>query len=325
MGRTLDALLQPDQILSLPTEKAESPAEPSTAESADPISANETPYIEVGGPGRRIEGSASVLKTSDLTLKPVLPGKPQTLPGPHSIPLSAAHTRSSGPWTIAFHPLPGFPALFRGAAADRFAVELIAFHQPDHPLSVQYQVLLENITAQFILGGSRVLLISAATSGVGSSTVLLNLAITASRQDSRVVIVDANWRHPVLAERLGLAQMPGFQDVLKGIPLTRALQETGQPNLAALVSGNADEGHVAWNGGDGLRSVLRQLRKHFTWVLVDAPAWDDGPEMAALGSACDATYLVVQPAEMESPRLNHLARLIPYLGSHLGGYILIKQ
>src|SRR5262249_30559663 len=99
---------------------------------------------------------------------------------------------------------------------------------------------------------------------------------------------------------------------------------TGQPNLLALTSGQAAAG-ASWPAAEGIRSVLGQLRKHFEMVLVDVPAWDGGPEMIGLSSACDAVYLVLRPPEVEQPRVAELVQLVPHLGGHLGGYILTHR
>jgi Mrp family chromosome partitioning ATPase len=116
---------------------------------------------------------------------------------------------------------------------------------------------------------------------------------------------------------------PGLRDVLTGrFPLPRALRESGLSNLLALTSGATAPPNTPWPSAESLRTVLRQLRKHFDWVLVDVPSWDAGPEMAGLASATDAVYLVLRPADLGTPRVAELVQLIPHLGTHVGGYIV---
>ena len=92
------------------------------------------------------------------------------------------------------------------------APELVAFHAPDQPASARYGDLLASLLeAGRVRPGAacRTLLLTAARSEIGTTTVLLNLAITAARQDLRVVVVDANLRRPAVADRLGLPPAPG--------------------------------------------------------------------------------------------------------------------
>src|SRR5207302_4777051 len=132
--------------------------------------------------------------------------------------------------------------------------------------------------AQLPAGRAQVLLFSAAVPGAGTTTTLLNLAITAARQGkARAVVVDAHLRRPTLAARLGLPAGPGLNEVLAGaVSLKRALRETGQANLHLLTAGEiaSFSGPTAvYVAGEAMRSVLRHLRDRFDLVLVDAPPW----------------------------------------------------
>jgi Mrp family chromosome partitioning ATPase len=204
---------------------------------------------------------------------------------------------------------------------------VIAYHQPDHPLSQQYRSVLAALMAQSPLGGAQALVLAAATSGAGTTSICVNLAVTHARQSRKlVVVVDANLRRPAIASCLGLADAPGLADVLAGgFPLSRALQETAQANLLALSSGQPISANPPWPPAEGMRSVLCQLRKQVDLVMVDAPSWDQGPELASLVTACDAVYLVLKPGEIEAPSVADLLRLIPHVGGHAAGYIVAER
>ncbi|HMC64768.1 MAG TPA: hypothetical protein VKI65_07500, partial [Gemmataceae bacterium] len=95
-----------------------------------------------------------------------------------------------------------------------------------------------------------------------------------------------------------------------------------QVNLHVLAAGEPGPADDELLSGDRIRSVLRQLREGFDLVLVDAPWWDGRPQIVALGSACDAVYLILPEAKAESPELDSLAKEIPQHGSRLCGCIL---
>src|SRR5207248_1995726 len=83
--------------------------------------------------------------------------------------------------------------------------EIIAHHQPDHPVSGQYRELLAALTPPTAADGSAVLLLTPALPGADAAAVLLNLAVTAARKGGRrVVVVDADMKAPTLADRRGL-------------------------------------------------------------------------------------------------------------------------
>jgi Mrp family chromosome partitioning ATPase len=148
-------------------------------------------------------------------------------------------------------------------------------------------------------GVSPVILCTALVPGTGTTTVVLNLAISLARQESvRVVVVDGNRQRPALADRLGLRGLPGLAEVLSGEEsLDRALQETGLANLKALTAGACPSPRPFRALGETCRPVFRQLRDRFEMILIDAHPPSESTEMAGLELVADAVYLVAPAAE----------------------------
>jgi Mrp family chromosome partitioning ATPase len=272
----------------------------------EPAAREEVPFIEVGGRGAPVDGSPDVLAA--------LPSRAAAGPRLQQLRVPAADVR-----TVRFRPVSA------GRSPVRFAPELVAYHCPEHPVSRQYQALAEALAEGLPAGGSPVLLFTAATAGVGTTTVLLNLAIALARRgERRVVVVDARPDRPAVAERLGLPAVPGFEDVLTGaLPVAQALQETSQERLLALTAGRGRGRAGARRTGDSLRRVVRQLAEQDGLVLVDAPCWDGRPELRTLADLCDAVYLVSSGGGDAATA--ELLRSLPEDGVRLRGQILIGR
>src|SRR5437764_1222048 len=102
-------------------------------------------------------------------------------------------------------------------SASRFAPELIAFHQPDHPISGQYRDLATGLLAQTPAEQPRVLFFTSSAPGAGTTTVVLNTAVTLARDNLlRVAVLDAHLRRAAVAGRLGLPDGAGLREVLAG-------------------------------------------------------------------------------------------------------------
>jgi len=256
---------------------------PADAEPAPEADAD-MPYIEVG-PRRSVEGSPEVLAFAP--------------------------------------PAPPAEVHFRAAPAGRLAAELLAVRHPEHPVSGQYRRLLEAVTAAPAASGARALLLTGLAGGVGTTTVLLNLAATAARQGcGRVLVVDGQLRAPAVAERLGLEATPGLREVLAGeLPLERALRPTEVANLTALTAGVGSAGVVRFQA-ETVGSVLRRLRQQFDLVLLDAPPWDGRPDVVGLAAACDAALLVVPADEADAPAVDDLCVRLTAQGVRLAGCVV---
>jgi Mrp family chromosome partitioning ATPase len=322
MGRMLEAfkLIDPQRPQTLETPPRQDwprlePVAPTLAPAEE-----EMPFIEVGGPRETLEASPEVLAArAKRTHEPAAEQGPRL--------------RAVVPPTLADSPTRLMSVIFRPLPADssplcpvqyRFAPELIAFHRSEHPVSEQYRALAGGIAEQLPAGRSQVVLFTALTPEAGTTTVLLNIAITIARQGQlRVAVVDANLRRPALARRLDLPDAPGLHEFLdRTTTLAEVLQETGQPNLLVLTAG---DGGATRTPGDSLRQVLRQLREQCDLVLVDGPCWDGRPEIVALGSACDGVYLVLPEEEASTPDTQAWVRTLPREGARLRGCIVTQR
>ncbi len=252
------------------------------------------PFIEVG-PSRLIEGSPDV-----LAVQPV----------PTFSPAPAADERPA----VTFQPLPS-PVV----APPGIAPQVIAFHNPAHAASAQYRELLAAVLAAVPARSARALFLTGSTPGVGTTTIALNLAVTAARQGRRVAVVDAA-RRSAVAARLALCDRPGLNEVLAGTAsLDEALQETEQPGLVALTGGAPSA--AAPRAAEAYRWLLRQLRQRFDLVLLDGPPWTGRLESTAPGAACDAAFLVVAAGE----DAGDLLRDVPAHGVRLVGSVVATR
>jgi Mrp family chromosome partitioning ATPase len=264
-------------------------------------------FIEVG-PRRSFEASPAVLAAipaqrgpGAAQSAPAAPpsSQPSTLPRPHNV-------------------------LFRSLTVpSRLAPELVAFHAPANPASARFTELLESLLGAVLdKGGSAptALLFSGVRSGIGATTALLNVAITAARQGLRVVVLDANLRRPAVATLLGLESAPGLTEVLaEEHTVEQALRATEQADLSVLTAGSPTPTII---GSEALLSLLEQLRNRFDLVLIDGPRWDGKAGVTALAAACEAVFLVVPCSEADKAPASELVQTLPRQGVRLAGCVL---
>jgi Mrp family chromosome partitioning ATPase len=184
--------------------------------------------------------------------------------------------------------------------------------------------LLGQILSATAASAAPAILFTASAAGAGTTTVVLNLAVTAARQGRRVVIVDLNSRRPAVAARLALCDRPGLAEVFATTTtLDEALQETAQTSLMTLTSGGPAGN--ARRAAESYRSLLRQLRQRFDLIVLDGAAWDGRPETAAPAVACNAAFLVVPAGAEDSPATEELMRQLPAQGVHLAGCVVAAR
>jgi Mrp family chromosome partitioning ATPase len=261
------------------------------------------PFIEVG-PSRSVEGSPDV-----LAFRP----SARSYAGPQ-----LAAPAADGPRGLSFRAFRGPVAAPAGIAAD-----VVAFHDPTHAINARYRQLLAAVLGATPAAEAPALLFTGSAPGPGTSTVVLNLAVTAASQGRRVVVVDVNPRRPAVAARLALCDRPGVGEVLAGTAsVDEALQESGQSGLAALTSGSPTT--AVPRAAESYRSLLRQLRQRFDLILLDGPCCDARQFVVAPDAVCDATFLVVPDGD-GLPATDELLQQLLARGLHLAGCVVAAR
>jgi Mrp family chromosome partitioning ATPase len=159
---------------------------------------------------------------------------------------------------------------------------------------------------------ARLILVTSARPGEGKTTVALNLAASyANTFGEKVVVVDGNAAQPKITE---LLEAPAGSLGLSGAVRGRASAgdfavETGIRNLF-LVPPGEEKRRDGLLDSDGMRSLLAELRKHFTRVIVELPAAQDLPEGLSLAAQAD---VVLVPVLRSRSRRKTVKRLVETL------------
>jgi Mrp family chromosome partitioning ATPase len=301
MGRMLETLKQGGGPRSMPA--GEKPGEVALQDRVvDWEIGEEVPYVEVGGPNKKVELSPGLLKHPAQT----------ALQPPHVPiePVAAAKTvnlTEPRPMTAVFAPWP------TPAAMPMVSPEIIAYHQPDHATSKEYAALLAMMRRGLSVEGANVLLLLGARAHVGTTTVLLNLAVTAAIQDARVIVVDANPARASLAQRLGQSTTNGLAEVLDGsLALEQAVVKTGIGSLHLLPAGASVKGALT---NKAMSWLATWLRERYDLIFIDGPAVEDA---AAQVPQADGIYLVLPQGE-SLPK--GVAQAVSRMGGRLCGLI----
>jgi Mrp family chromosome partitioning ATPase len=287
------------------------------------------PFVEVGGPegvvtsmGKPTPPVAKPTPKPAVFRETVIPPPPKPQPQPKADPVPPV--TDSRILSVTFHPIPKVG--LRLMQQTGVAPEIVAYHFPDHPVSGEYRTVRDQIVRQFDEPGPKVTLFTAANPHAGTTTVLVNFAVSLIQEyGSRVLVVDAHMARPGVARRLGAADSPGLADVLnQSIPLAWALQPTPVQNLHLLAAGTPTDTTEEQMASD-LPKLVGQLRQWFDWVVIDGGVWGDLPGSDGTCGSADAVYLVTRSGDIELPGFGGLRAEVAGSGGHVRGYISTRQ
>jgi capsular exopolysaccharide synthesis family protein len=149
------------------------------------------------------------------------------------------------------------------------------------------------ITASQIHG--KVFLFTSPQPGDGKSTISSNFALSLAQLGKKVILVDADFRRPRVAQYLGEEPKPGFCDHLNGTPLEDCIRtSTVHNNLMFLPTGGHPKNLGEIVNGIELGSVIDKLRQEFDYVIIDSPPLNPVADSSALASIVDGVYMVIR-------------------------------
>jgi protein-tyrosine kinase len=204
-------------------------------------------------------------------------------------------------------------------AADTEAGEiddhLVSLLEPTSYAAEQYRAVRLAIETMRHERGTRVVGVSSPGRGEGKTMTALNLAgALAQASDARVVLVEADLRHPAVARYLGLSAPRGLSSYLldHGMALDTLVQRPASIAFAVVPAGAASSMPYELLKSPRLTALLAELRQRFDYVLVDTPPALPFPDVGILRDLVDGFVVVVRanrtPREMLQDTMTVLGR-----------------
>lgn len=153
-----------------------------------------------------------------------------------------------------------------------------------------------------------IILVTSALPEEGKTSTCSELALALARDGHRVVLVDADLRHPAAHRWIGGRNDSGLSDVLRGKkPLRQCLQyvEIGKgatrAGLYFLATGPSTAAPAELLGTDRMRSTLTALAEEADYVLIDSPPVLPVADALVLGHLAAGAVLVVASRSTPAP------------------------
>lgn len=186
-------------------------------------------------------------------------------------------------------------------------------------------------------GPPRSILFVSADPGDGKSTVAAGLALVQREAGRRVVVVEADFRRPVLARLLDVGNAHGLADVLAGaLPLDGAMQQVAREtpainvdpagsaagavatvvessdvgSLSVLVGGTEVTNPPALLARPAMKELVRSLSEEYDHVLIDAPPPLQVSDVLPLLGAVDGIVIVARAGHTREASARRLAQLL---------------
>ncbi len=246
----------------------------------------------------------------------------------------------------------GIPLLGRLPAPASGGSMVPTITEPDGFHAEAFRMLRANL--EFLRGSrdARVVMVTSSVEEEGKSTTATNLAVSLAQAGQKVLLVDLDLRRPSIGRMLGLGQRPGLAEAVAGsVPLDHAIVRVRVGGLHGGVHATNGNGYGHSNGtsngnghagalldvlttgaplGDpgefvareGVARLLRELRRHYGIVVVDAPPMLYVGDATTLSAHVDGLILVVRLNVASAQMVAELDRRLEACPAERLGYVL---
>lgn len=175
---------------------------------------------------------------------------------------------------------------------------------PYFPVGNAYQVLQANL--KFLCTDTQLksIVVTSSVAKEGKSEVAANLAVVMASVGRRVLLVDADMRHPIQHHIWGLTNAVGLSNVIVDhVNINAAVREIA-PNLDVLCSGVLPPNPIALLDSQRMATLLSHFTQTYDFVIFDTPAVVGTADAAILSDLTDGILLVVRPGVVDLDSAN---------------------
>ena len=213
-------------------------------------------------------------------------------------------------------------ARLRDVNSGEFILKIIVRDSPRSPISEVYRMIQANLEFLGSEQQPKVIVVASSVPKEGKSTVAANLAVAVAESKQRVLLVDADMRHPFQHHAWELTNETGLSNVIVGqIKLQLAVKEV-MPNVDVLTSGVMPPNPVALLKSKGMISLIEQASKNYDFVIIDAPPLVLASDVLILGKMTDGVLLVARPGVVNSTSAVFAKELLDQSGQNVLGLVV---
>ncbi len=151
----------------------------------------------------------------------------------------------------------------------------------------------------------RSLVVSSSIAGEGKSTIAYHLAQVATSMGLRVLLVDADLRHPTVHSLCKINNERGLTDLLNAQISTQdaIVQLPGESKLSAIAAGSPVADSTNLLSSRAMKRLMEELHKSFDLVIYDTPQIDGLADTSLLAPLTDGVLLVTRIHKTERSSL----------------------
>ncbi len=157
-----------------------------------------------------------------------------------------------------------------------------------------YKNLRTNLISILAKTDGKILAVTSPNAAEGKSTTSLNIAITLSQLNKKVVILDTDSRKPSIHKKVKIANETGCMDYLLGNNSLDQITINYNPYLDIITSGSKVKNPAELFSSVKFKELLEELEEHYDFIVLDTPPINLVSDVLIIAQQCDAVVMVLR-------------------------------
>ena len=220
-------------------------------------------------------------------------------------------------------PTPLIESKGKAQAGDDRSPDLVCLNSPKSTASESYRGIRTNILFSSAGSAPQVILLTSPGPREGKTITTANLAITMAQSGSKVVVMDCDLRRPKIHHLFGVSRDRGMTNLLVGSDgIEKTLIHTQIPNLDLIPSGPLPPNPSEMLGSERMADLVKELRKHYTRILIDSPPITAVTDSMILSKYVDGVIVIIRAGDTVRDVAKNSIKQLQTVGAHILGGIL---
>ncbi len=194
-----------------------------------------------------------------------------------------------------------------------------------------YKSIRTNIMLSIMKKGCKIIVVSSAMPSEGKTTTTINLAISISQANQRVLLIDGDLRKPKIHRSFSVSNTPGLTNYLgasvnsgktESTDLYSIIHPTEFNNLSIITSGMIPPNPGEILGSEPMSDFLQEVSKDFDYIIIDTPPINLVSDALPLIRESDGVVLVVRANSSTHPEIQKALKSLEFIDANILGFVV---
>jgi len=204
---------------------------------------------------------------------------------------------------------------------------LIVKNKPKSHISEAYRTLRTNIKFSSLDKPLNTIMVTSAVPQEGKTTNCVNLALTIAESGKKVIIVDADFRVPLIHKVFNSDSKPGLTNVLvDNKKLSEVIKKADgiDANLYYIPCGPIPPNPSELLGSDKMKTIIEELKQQADTIIFDSPPTIGFADSLVLANQLDGVVLLLSSGEVSRDAAKQAKSLLEKAKAKILGVVLNK-